>query len=427
MCKRSMKTFSGNPGTKSFGVSGLLAIAFLTCQSGCALMPGRTAAEQSIQSAQRGSIERTTDVQDELEKARQLYAAGEQNSAHRVVEQAVRKNPYSVDARRLQAQICYGLGMRVESARALQAIRSLEPNSADVQHEIGLSLIRLDAHQAGLQALQRATELAPHRPEFSRDLASAHLSVGNDQAAKAVLVQAQKLNPTDHNLPVALARLYEGQKNWTRAAHYFGVAHEADSKNSTWLRQRGLAWYRSGNHEAAYHDLAGCLDQIVADADWATMLEYGDSCLKTKRYDAARKVASLLKERSLEGDTSIAQFIASIPVQPAPAKSNPATIVRSEPTIPVEVPAVVQKVASQEVKTEKLTVTPPAQPRIMRNLTLVRHDHADIVLRHANFMYEKATANAAETQPSNLSVADDSKKLASAAEDEGWTTHQREE
>lgn len=353
-----------------------LTAGLLLFQAGCSLVSHDVSGMTLFPQQQpRSEIALNQEIAEGLVHATKLHDSGEFVAAHDVVRRLIQTDPYSIEARQLQADITFSLGQRTQSARALQAVAVLKPNSAELQHEVGMKLIRLDARQAGLRALTKATELAPHQVKYVHDLAGTHFANGNIQLAKAVLLVSHRRNPSDETLPIALARLFESQGSWDRAIHYYTIAVANDPENSAWLRQRGRAWYQLEKYEPARVDLAACFDHLVADEDWTTLLEYGNACFKTGETIAAQQVVGILETHHANSALLPQKLIALVgepgEQQMTPAEIAPVSATPVQETIPI--PSTPPVLATNPVPADTQEIRSQPRARLIRDMTLVRH------------------------------------------------------
>ncbi len=302
---------------------------------------------------QHASIRRRSGQNVTLLMAQQQYEQGDFQAAYQAARVLRRRNPTSIDARRLEAQSAFDLGLRQESLHAWKSVTVLPVKSPEILHEAGLNLVQLGAVSSGLRALKLAAEKAPERVEYHLDLSAAYLESGNVHTAQAVLLQAHRRHTSDSTVPVAVARLFEHQGNWNRAAHYYGVALTAAPDNPTWLRQHGRANYRLGNWRLAQQDFSQCEQAMTAGKHWMALLEYADTCLKSQSVNDARRIASTLNENAVS-DTRLSRLnkiLAELPnIEPqmvASQKPEPA----STPIKRREIQAVSE---TQELQTHRL-------------------------------------------------------------------------
>ncbi len=92
-------------------------------------------------------------------------------------------------------------------AQVLRTGLQQDPTSGELQHAMGLCLVRRDELPAAMVHLQRAAQLRPDLPRFSYTYALALDAAGKKVAAIEILQRAQQRHPWDRDLLYALATL----------------------------------------------------------------------------------------------------------------------------------------------------------------------------------------------------------------------------
>lgn len=118
-----------------------------------------------------------------------------------------------------------------ESAKTYIAAMQLQPDNADVLHELAMVLQDLGAHEKALPLMQKAVILAPDRPEFFNDLGTVFQHRADFVKAISFHKRAIKLMPNfvfaHINLGVAYKRL--GLNDESLAAYRQALAINPDS------------------------------------------------------------------------------------------------------------------------------------------------------------------------------------------------------
>ncbi len=83
------------------------------------------------------------------------------------------------------------------AARLWRAITVAAPTDAAAWAGLGAALVRLDAPQDAVAALDRAEDLAPDQAGVALDRGRAELALGHGIAAAAAFVSATRINPGD--------------------------------------------------------------------------------------------------------------------------------------------------------------------------------------------------------------------------------------
>jgi predicted CXXCH cytochrome family protein len=120
---------------------------------------------------------------------------------------ALRLDPTFVPALVNLADLERGRGLDQQGAELLRKAMSIEPNNADVQHSLGLLLVRQHDYHGALDLLRRASELAPDNARYAYVYAVALNSTGASGQAMAVLDEAHRQHPTDRDVLMALVSI----------------------------------------------------------------------------------------------------------------------------------------------------------------------------------------------------------------------------
>jgi predicted CXXCH cytochrome family protein len=120
---------------------------------------------------------------------------------------AVRLDPSFVPALVNLADLDRARGMDQQGAELLRKAMSIEPNNADVQHSLGLLLVRQRDYPGALDLLRKASELAPDDARYAYVYAVALSSTGAPRQAMAVLDEAHRKHPADRDVLTALASI----------------------------------------------------------------------------------------------------------------------------------------------------------------------------------------------------------------------------
>jgi predicted CXXCH cytochrome family protein len=120
---------------------------------------------------------------------------------------ALRLDPAFVPALVNLADLDRARGMDGQSAELLRKAISIEPNNADVQHALGLLLVRRHEYAEALDLLRKAHELAPDNARYAYVYAIALNSTGAPAEAMALLERAHRQHTTDRDLLMALVSI----------------------------------------------------------------------------------------------------------------------------------------------------------------------------------------------------------------------------
>lgn len=150
---------------------------------------------------------------------------------------ALRLDPAFVPALVNLADLDRARGLDQQGAELLRKAMSIEPNNADVQHSLGLLLVRQHDYPGALDLLRRASELAPDNARYSYVYAVALNSTGASGQAMAVLDQAHRQHPTDRDVLMALVSIARDTGDFATALRH---ARELAALDPADTRLRGL-------------------------------------------------------------------------------------------------------------------------------------------------------------------------------------------
>ena len=88
------------------------------------------------------------------------------------------------------------------------AIATMERDTADTRHSLGLLLVRQKRYQEGIIQLKMAAQLLPENPQYQYVFAIAAQSLGNSSEAIAVLKKAHERHPYNVDLIMALIGIH---------------------------------------------------------------------------------------------------------------------------------------------------------------------------------------------------------------------------
>jgi Flp pilus assembly protein TadD len=110
--------------------------------------------------------------------------------------------------------------MDEEGAELLRKALSIEPENADVQHALGLYLVRKHDYPRALDLLRRAHELMPDNVRYAYVYAVALNSSGAAGEALALLEEAHRQHPADRNVLTALVSIARDQGDFAAALRH---------------------------------------------------------------------------------------------------------------------------------------------------------------------------------------------------------------
>ncbi len=124
--------------------------------------------------------------------------------AEREYRTALRLDPAFVPALVNLADLDRARALDQQGAELLRKAISIEPNNPDVQHSLGLLLVRQHDYAGALDLLRRASELAPDNARYAYVYAVALNSTGASADATALLERTHEQHPTDRDVLTGL-------------------------------------------------------------------------------------------------------------------------------------------------------------------------------------------------------------------------------
>jgi Flp pilus assembly protein TadD len=153
--------------------------------------------------------------------------------AEREYRTALRLDPAFVPALVNLADLDRARGLDQQGAELLRKALSIEPNNADVNHSLGLLLVRQHDYAGALGLLRRARELAPDNARYAYVYAVALNSTGASADAMALLERAHEQHPTDRDVLMGLVSIARDTGDFAtalRRAQELTVLDPADAR-----------------------------------------------------------------------------------------------------------------------------------------------------------------------------------------------------
>ncbi len=178
-------------------------------------------------------------------------ALGEPREARRAYETALRLAPWFVPAAANLADLDRAEGREDAAEARLRSALETAPDSAELHHALGLTLVRTGRRGEALVELERASALAPEDPRYAYVLGIALHDAGETERALGILSAAHETRPGDRDLLLSLAMLSLQAGRHEETSRYARTFVDAfpDDPESAALRARigGLAPRRSPN------------------------------------------------------------------------------------------------------------------------------------------------------------------------------------
>lgn len=145
---------------------------------------------------------------------------GKHDAARTEYEAAMRIEPQFVPAYVNLADLWRTLGREAEAEAVLRRGLAQAPDSAELHHALGLTLVRRQQYDEAGVELGRAAELAPNDPIYAYVYGVALNSSGNSTRGIAVLNAAHERFPGDRQLLYALTTIGRDRGDLTAARRY---------------------------------------------------------------------------------------------------------------------------------------------------------------------------------------------------------------
>ncbi|MFF7709358.1 tetratricopeptide repeat protein [Pseudomonas sp. NPDC007930] len=152
-----------------------------------------------------GSLERAPgDAQAQAQLARLYRHDGDYQKALEAIERVLRLTPGDLDSVVSLAEILDAQGLPDQARKTLADALKQQPDSAFLQHELGLWLLHHGQDEYALLALTRAVELAPEQSQYRYDLATALHSLEQLQPAQQQLDELLRRDPANRRARLLL-------------------------------------------------------------------------------------------------------------------------------------------------------------------------------------------------------------------------------
>jgi predicted CXXCH cytochrome family protein len=147
-------------------------------------------------------------------------AEGRAGDAERHYQRALEVGPYFIPSYVNLADLYRAQGRDAEGETLLRQASLREPESAELRHALGLTLVRRGETSKALDALAQAARLAPESARFAYVHGVALNSLGQPEHALAALEAAHTRHPSDASILEALAAIHRDQGNVESARRY---------------------------------------------------------------------------------------------------------------------------------------------------------------------------------------------------------------
>jgi Flp pilus assembly protein TadD len=108
-------------------------------------------------------------------------------------------------------------GQNQEGVKLLRKAMTIDPNSADIHHSLGLALARQHNYADAIAELWQANELAPGNARYAYVCAIALNSIGAGTSAMELLENTHKRHPTDRDTLLALVSIARDTSDFATA------------------------------------------------------------------------------------------------------------------------------------------------------------------------------------------------------------------
>jgi predicted CXXCH cytochrome family protein len=133
---------------------------------------------------------------------------------------ALRLDPNFVPALVNLADLDRARGKDEDGEKLLQRATTIAPDNADVQHALGLTLVRRRDYAGALERLRRASALAPDNARYAYVYAVALNSAGNATQAVTVLEETHRMYPGNREILAALVSIARDKGDFPAALRH---------------------------------------------------------------------------------------------------------------------------------------------------------------------------------------------------------------
>lgn len=160
--------------------------------------------QHTLEQYQQALLEQPDDAGAQVHLARLYVHEGADADAAQALERALRLAPEDLDALSAKVRLLDSLGQGDASREVLAQALKRHPESAFLQHELGLWLMRHDQHEYALLAFDRALALEPDNADYRYTLAVTLHSLDQVEVAQKQLETLLSRQPANRKARVLL-------------------------------------------------------------------------------------------------------------------------------------------------------------------------------------------------------------------------------
>lgn len=165
--------------------------------------------QQSAEAFQEALESQPATVDNQLQLARLYLQTGDLDPALKALQRATAMDPQNIEAALAHIELLDKKG-QAEKARSLFAgLLEHHPDSALLQHALGMWLVNHGQGEFALLSLAKASELAPQNNDYRYDLAVALHDLDQLEAAQKQLVQIVQNDPANRRARVLLIQYWK--------------------------------------------------------------------------------------------------------------------------------------------------------------------------------------------------------------------------
>lgn len=143
----------------------------------------------------KSTISHTASKSETIDKASELYLAGNYNQATDILSAFLKNNPEDVDALHLRGTALAHLGDYLSAENDFKAVIALQPDRADAYFNLGLIYTQQGKLEAAIEKFETTLRLKPLDAQAMNDLGVLYCSTGKPEKAEELFAQALKINP----------------------------------------------------------------------------------------------------------------------------------------------------------------------------------------------------------------------------------------
>lgn len=155
--------------------------------------------------------------QNIVHQARRLYASGHNNAARRACEQLLQFKKNSPEAHEILAKVSWAQGRQPDGVKHIELFLKHAPDDFEARMNLGTWLTILGRGRAAIAHFQRILKTHPGQPFAIAGLATAYVTIGENEKAEAILQPHIDAGTEHWSIARAYTTLQHNKKNFAEA------------------------------------------------------------------------------------------------------------------------------------------------------------------------------------------------------------------